>query len=156
MFFPIMLDLEKFNILIVGGGKIANRKAEQVLKFKASPHIIARDFCLEILDKQEKLQLHKKEFEIKDLVGYHIVFAATDNRELNQEIAKYCQENNILVNSVDNHKNSSFINMGFFQTEIEDNKSIVAVSSMGKNPKLSKKIKNLLEKDFEDGKYKNL
>ncbi len=154
MFFPIMLDIEKFNILVVGGGKIAGRKIEQLLKYKASPQVIAKEFSKEILQNKEKLKLVQREFKMEDLKGRHIVFAATNNKKLNEEIAKYCQERSILVNSVDNHENSSFINMSFFETEIEDNQSIVAVSSMGKNPKQSKKIKNLLYNDFERGKYK--
>ncbi len=154
MFFPIMIDIEKFNILVIGGGKIANRKIRQLLKYGARPTAIAIDFCDSLKELEGKVNLCEKKFEINDLKSYNIVFAATDNIKLNQEVSMYCKKNNILVNSVDNHENSSFINMGFFETEIEDNKMIVAVSSMGKNPKRSKKIKEILSEEFESNREK--
>lgn len=145
MFFPIMIDVEKFNILVVGGGKIAYRKINQLLKYHAKITVIALEVCQDIKNIKENLYIRPKEFEIEDIKGYNIVFAATDNIELNAKISKYCISEKILVNSVDNHKNSSFINMGFFETEIEDSKTIVAVSSMGKNPKKTKKLKNMMK-----------
>lgn len=154
MFFPVMIDVEKFNILVVGGGKVANRKIRQLINYGANPTVIAIDFCESIREIEGRVKLFKKKFEIIDLREYNIVFATTDNMELNREISMYCNKNHILVNSVDNHENSSFINMGFFETEIEDNKTIVAVSSMGKNPKKSKKIKEILCEEFESNKDK--
>lgn len=162
MFFPIMIDVEKFNILVAGGGKIAYRKVKRLLEYGGNVTVVSPKFCSEIKElekitaqKTENLQeanltLLKKEFEIEDLKGYNIVFAATDNIEVNRSIAEYCNNEKIPVNSVDNHRNSSFINMGFFETEIEDNKTIVAVSSMGKSPKNTKKVKEEIEEFIEN------
>lgn len=149
MFFPIMIDIEKFNILVVGGGKIAYRKIIKLLEYGAEVSVVSIEFCEEIKALNGKIELKKKKFEIKDIKGYNIVFAATDNIEVNKEISEYCIERKIPVNSVDNHENSTFINMGFFETEIEDRKTIVAVSSMGKSPKGTKAIKEKLKKILE-------
>ena len=99
MFFPIMVDVEKFNILVVGGGKIAYRKINQLLKYHAKITVIALEVCQDIKNIKENLYIRQKEFEIEDIKGYNIVFAATDNIELNAKISKYCISEKILVNS---------------------------------------------------------
>lgn len=52
-------------------------------------------------------------------------------------------ENKILVNSVDNHMKSTFINTGFVNKKIDDEDVVVSVSCLGKNPK---KVKNIIDK----------
>ena len=155
MFFPVMIDLEKFNIAIAGGGKIGLRKAKNLVENGAKITVISREIH-EGFDKLDKsaVKIIKKDIELQDFEEADIIYAATDNRELNRKIAAYCLEKGKMVNCVDNHENSSFINTGFFKEKIEDNDVVVAVSSMGKNPKntkkLKEKIKELIENSLEE------
>lgn len=71
-----------------------------------------------------------------------MVYLTTDDKKLNEDIAKYCIEKGILVNSADNYKNSSFMNMGYFKTFFEDVKVLVGISSFGKHPKKTKVLRD--------------
>lgn len=161
MFFPMMIDIEKMKILIVGGGKIAYRKYSNVAMYANANNItiVAKSFNEsflkeEFLKEDTDVKLLEKSFELSDLDGYDIVYAATDDRELNMAISEYCRSKKILVNSVDNHENSSFINMGIFDCEIDDEKALIGVSCQGKNPKLVKSIKYQLEEYFASRREK--
>lgn len=151
MFFPVMIDLDKINILIIGGGNIAYRKYSNKSQYTDNIKVISPFFCENFIKENNKrLSLLWKKFEYKDLNNIDMVFIATDNKILNKEISDYCIKNRILVNSVDNHKNSSFINMGFFEFKDKNNKDdiVVGVSCNGKNPSLVKIIKNELKDYF--------
>lgn len=150
MFFPIMIDVERFEIVIVGGGKIGYRKAKVLIENGAKVTLISREINPKFyeLDK-EKLKIINKDIEEADLEKADIIYVATNNRQLNSKIAKYCLDCGKMVNSVDNHENSSFINTGFFKKEIEDNEVVVAVSSMGKSPSNTKKLRNKIEELVE-------
>lgn len=225
MFYPIMIDLEKVNILIVGGGKIASRKAMSLLSYGASIKVISPKFSLELLELAEKTKngriysqniekesiylkiddkknicdlekekkslniekidykdfkennqlinsndkssdiikdaneekntklagnicLIEREFNFDDLCDIDLLYLATDDIKLNKEIASYCISNNILVNSVDNHKQSSFINTAFFEEKFDGEDIVISVSSKGKSPKNTKNLKNKLKEYF--------
>lgn len=225
MFYPIMIDLEKVNILIVGGGKIASRKARSLLRYGASIKVISPKFSLELLELAEKTKdgriysqniekesidlkiddkknicdlekekkslsiekrdyedfkennqlinsndkssdiikdaneekntklagnicLIEREFNFDDLCDIDLLYLATDDIKLNKEIASYCISNNILVNSVDNHKQSSFINTAFFEEKFDGEDIVISVSSKGKSPKNTKNLKNKLKEYF--------
>ncbi|MBC2575326.1 precorrin-2 dehydrogenase/sirohydrochlorin ferrochelatase family protein [Peptostreptococcus canis] len=152
MFYPIMVDLEKLNILVIGGGKISYRKVYSMIGYVEKIIIISPEFIDDFLELEKKFEgviLIKKKVEYVDIDNMDLVFAATDNTELNSSISEYCKNKKILINSVDNHKNSNFINMAFFETKYDSNDIIVSVSCLGKNPAILKRIKNKLKYFFE-------
>ena len=150
MFFPLMIDLTKAKVLIIGGGKIALRKTEKILSYEGIVDVISIDFeeDFEKLKKiyKDKIYLHREKiddnFRFDRIENYDLVYVATNNSTINQKISEFCIKNRILVNSVDDHKKSSFINMGFFESKIDEDDVVVAVSCKGKNPR---KVKNILE-----------
>ena len=159
MFFPMMIDIEQMKVLIVGGGKIAYRKYNNVAMYANNITIVAKSFNEsflkeEFLKDNTDVKLLEKGFELSDLDGYDMVYAATDDRALNMAISEHCHSKKILVNSVDNHENSSFINMGIFDCEIDDEKVLIGVSCQGKNPKLVKAIKYQLDEYFASRREK--
>lgn len=153
MFFPIMVDVEKLNILVVGGGRIALRKVTKLIEFGARPRVVSTKFCEGFKDLSDKLDLLEASFDYGYLDGVDMVYLATDDKVLNKEISSFCSKNSILVNSVDDHSRSSFINMGYFKAKNEEvfpidkeDEIIIAVSAMGKNPRLVKKLVEKLKK----------
>lgn len=151
MFFPVMIDLKKMNIAIVGGGNISYRKAKKLLEYTDKIKIISPKICEEFssLLNDDKVEILLKEFEEVDIEDCDLVYVATNNSELNQIISEYCLSKRILVNSVDNHENSRFIDMGCFKRTVEGEDVLVGVSCLGKNPKLVKRTKEKLEEYFE-------
>lgn len=154
MFFPLMIDLEQMNIVIVGGGKIALRKFNSIIDYSKSIKVISPKFCEEFTEainnfkSKKEIEIINREVTTSDLEDSNIVFLATDNSELNSLLSEFCKSKNILVNSVDNHINSSFVNMGTIRADgfIEGvDEAIIGVSLFGKNPKMLKKIKERLK-----------
>lgn len=149
MFYPIMVDLEAMNILIVGGGRLAYRKASYLKDYNKRARIVAIDFHPSFIEDSYEYDLVSKAFEFKDLEGVDMVYVATDDRLLNAKITEYCKKNRILVNNLDNSNMSSFINTGNFTLDVDKSKVMVAVSTFGKDCGLTKKIRNKIREMLE-------
>lgn len=102
--YSVMLDLSGRNVLVIGGGKVATRKIHRVLKAGACVTVIAPELCEDLskLLQRHALQYEQRAFQLDDIGVYapFLVFAATNDSGLNKRIAEYCNENNILVNSI--------------------------------------------------------
>ena len=87
-FFPIFLNIRKRNCLVVGGGEIAARKVELLLKANALITVISPNLCeaLEVLLSQSQINYIRDIFHPKYLMSYALVISATNNREVNQLI----------------------------------------------------------------------
>lgn len=152
-YYPIMVDVENKPCLIIGGGKVAYRKAMELLKYKARIMIIAKEVSNEIvrLIDENRIVFLGKEYDSAFLDKVFFVIAATNDKEANNKILKQCNEKNILVSSVDNSKESSFIQ----PSKMKNGDITIAVSTGGKSPILSKIIRNKVENIIDDsyGEY---
>lgn len=150
MMYPAMLNIRKKRITIIGGGKVAYRKAKTFLNFGADVWVVAS--CLDTQFKQieDKLHiecLHVEEKHLKDkLQDSFIVVAATNERAFNEVIGSYCEKAQILCNVVDNSALSSFIVPAY----IKRGDLVIGISTNGKSPSLAKKIKKELEEKYDD------
>ena len=154
MYFPIMIELENRITLIVGGGKVAYRKAKTMLEFGGQIVILSPEFLDEfqgLVDKYKtekgRIRLETGSYDKKHLRDKDLVIAATSSRELNKEIVRDCKAEKILVNNADGREGSDFINMGIYRN---DNLTI-SISTGGSFPYLSKKIRTELGESY--GKY---
>ncbi|MEW6709500.1 MAG: bifunctional precorrin-2 dehydrogenase/sirohydrochlorin ferrochelatase [Candidatus Riflebacteria bacterium] len=106
---PLFFNLQNHKVLIIGGGRIALRKARALCKAGAVITVIAP----EILDEFRKidgLRLINKPAEPQDLSReFSLVFIATDNNEVNQRLGRHCREQGILVNRCDDFAQSDFV-----------------------------------------------
>ena len=150
MFFPLYIDLRNKEVLIVGGGKLSLRKAEKLKEYGANLTIFSKNIREEKLNEIKGIKfisedLKNDDKKIEELIKqYFLIIAATDNPELNDNIACICMKNNILVNNVSSKTEMN----AMFGAIIRNDEFHVAVSTNGKNCKRSKalklKIKNLL------------
>lgn len=85
-------------VLIVGGGRLALRKAKQFQKEGAIVEMIAPEFFGEF-DTVSVTKLQRA-YEENDCLGYFCVYACTDNKALNHQIVGECSRNNILAASI--------------------------------------------------------
>lgn len=145
-YYPIFLELYDKIALVVGGGKVARRKVETLLESGASILIVAKDLTheLERLVEENTIRLVGQEFRERHLDGVFLVIAATDDRRLNQKIAKSARERGLLVNAVDQPADCNFI----VPSIVRRGDLLVAISTSGKSPALSKKIREDLEGRF--------
>lgn len=146
--YPINLNLENRNVLIVGGGKVALRKLKQVFLTTAKIKIVSPEFNPAFEEyfnlKSEKLLFKKRKFKAEDLTAQFLVLVATDNTKLNREIAFLAHQNNILANIADNAQISDFT----VPAVVKRGELLLTVSSGGNLPALSKNIKEKLERKF--------
>ncbi|RRD38338.1 bifunctional precorrin-2 dehydrogenase/sirohydrochlorin ferrochelatase [Fusobacterium nucleatum] len=147
-FFPISIDLNNKNVLVIGAGKIALRKIETLLNYNCNINVITKEILEEKfleLEKNNKIKIFKnQEFEEKFLENIFLVITATDNEILNKEISQLCMSKNILVNNVTSKDD---MNIRFMSIYEKDDIQI-AISANG-NPKKAVEIKNKIKNIFE-------
>ena len=147
-FFPVSINLNNKNILVIGAGKIALRKTEMLLNYNCNINVITKDILEEKfleLEKNNKIKILKnQEFEEKFLQDIFLVIAATDNEVLNKNISQLCINKNILVNNITSKDD---MNVRFASIYEKDDIQI-AISANG-NPKKAVEIKNKIKNIFE-------
>lgn len=140
---PIFVNIRKKPCIVIGGGDIALRKINLLLKAKAKVYCLSPVFCKGIknLSKDGHITLINKSFDQTDIKDYSIIIAATDDKSVNSLISSIAQDKKIPVNVVDSPELSSFI----MPSIVDRSPLIIAVSSSGKAPVLSRIIRAKLE-----------
>ena len=140
---PIFINLKQKPALVVGGGDIALRKINLLIKAQAKVNCLSPLFCEEItnLSMDGTLNLIEKSFNEEDIKDYSIIIAATDDSSVNALISKLAHSQRIPVNVVDSPELSSFI----MPSIVDRSPVIIAVSSAGKAPVLARIIRAKLE-----------
>jgi uroporphyrin-III C-methyltransferase / precorrin-2 dehydrogenase / sirohydrochlorin ferrochelatase len=145
-YFPVFLKIAGEDCLIVGGGKVALRKTQSLLRSGAHVTLTSPGLCseLETLVSEKKISWRAREFEADDVRGCRLVIAATDSRQLNEQVSAVAHQHNIPVNVVDCPELCSFI----MPAVVDRSPVVVALSSGGGSPLLTRllkaKIENLL------------
>ncbi len=142
--FPISLKLQQQLCLIVGGGRIAYRKAVLLAKAGAVLHVIAPEIEADLLAlvEQTQGQYFAEAFQTPlNLRDYRLVIAATNDRAVNQQVFEVCEAEKVLVNSVDDPPHCRFM----VPAIIDRSPLILSVASNGTSPVLSRQIRTQLE-----------
>jgi len=145
-YYPVFLQLEGKIALVVGGGKVAQRKVESLLRYGASIHIISKvltDKLKQLIDIREVRFLGE---EMRDdfLDEAFIVIAATDDKKLNSKVSESARKRGLLVNAVDQPADCNFM----VPSIVKKGDLSIAISTSGKSPALAKKIRKELDGQF--------
>lgn len=140
-YYPLFIDLTSAHCLIVGAGPVGKRKLQKLIKAQTK-HILIVDPLppkqdLKPLLKRSTISYEQREFNTNDILEKTLVFAATNNKNLNKAIATYCISKGILCNIVDAPSKGNFIVPSF----IEQHGISIAISTNGNSPALSKKLR---------------
>lgn len=139
--FPLFIDLHGKKAVIVGGGKIALRRAEVCLAFGAEVTIIAPE-CEAVPQGAVFLQ---RPYEEGDLQGAFLAVAATNRREVNAQVGREARDAGIFVSVADRKEESTF----FFPAICTGSGLVAGVVSQGSEHKktaaAAKKIRAVLE-----------
>jgi precorrin-2 dehydrogenase / sirohydrochlorin ferrochelatase len=137
--YPLFINISGKSCVVIGGGKIAERKVAMLLKFNAEVKVISPKFnrVLSKLSESGKIAVIKREYREGDLEGALLVFAATNRKDTNERIKKEAETNGILVNVVDDPALCDFI----VPSIVKKNPIIIAISTSGLLPSLSKKLR---------------
>lgn len=148
--YPIFLKASQLNILIVGGGKVANEKLSFLLKSSptAKVWVLAKQFSDEIKKTASKqnIPLVFGTYHKNVLHKQQIVLAATNNTAVNKQIYNDAKAKNSLVNVADTPELCDFY-MGGIVTK---GNVKLAISTNGKSPTLAKRLRQLFEEMIPD------
>jgi precorrin-2 dehydrogenase/sirohydrochlorin ferrochelatase len=155
-YYPIFLDLRGRRCTVVGGGRVAERKVQALLRAGASVHVISPAVTprLALLAKRKKIQLTPRAYRSADLKGLALtrtgaarnvrpplVFAATDDPAVQRAVRKDAEQIGALLNSADGALESDFIvPASFAQGDL-----LVAISTSGASPALARRLRRELQ-----------
>lgn len=137
MLYPINLDIENIKITIIGGGKVAYRKATNFLDFGKKVTVVSKEFIDEFDKIKNEIDMIYDVYNEKYIQDSFVVVAATNNKDVNYKIGTYCNKNGKLVNVVDDKELSNFTVPSY----VKRGELLLSISTGGNSPSLSAKIK---------------
>lgn len=137
--FPMMVDIRNRKVVVIGGGKIATKRIESLLRFQPNITVVSPvlEASLHALVKSGEIEHIARAFQMGDVQGALLVIAATDDAVINQLVKESCNANQLL-NIVDDPANSSF----HFPAMYEKNEITIAVTTSGISPMLAKNLRD--------------
>ncbi len=142
--YPVFLHLARQPVLIVGGGKVALRKARGLMEAQAAITVISPLFAVEFA-QLPGLTLHRQKYDSSGMLGpnaprWRLVFAATDDPDVNRQVAADAEKRNIFCCRCDASEEGDFSNASVWRKD----PVVVAVSTSGASPLLAAKIAQTL------------
>jgi siroheme synthase-like protein len=143
-YYPIFLDVEDRDVVIIGGGNVCARKAETMLKYGARVTVVSPEFTdeIKVWARNGAIRIKRKAYDAGDLEGASIVIASTDDQRVNEQIAADCRARRIPVNVVDVTPLCEFI----VPAIVESGSITIAISTAGKSPALARTLKEDLQR----------
>lgn len=146
--FPLFIDIEGKDIVVIGGGTIATRRIKTLCGFACRVKVIAKQLSAEAaaLAEQGIIEYHCKSFEPADIEAAALVVAATDDRAVNHLIGALAKTAGIPVSVADAAAECTF----FFPAIINADKAVIGVAGDGSDHKAvaqtAAKIREMIEK----------
>lgn len=143
-YFPIFINLINKRVVVVGGGVIATRRVQTLCSFGCNIEVIAPEVSdlLKNLAKEEKITLHTRPYQEKDVVGATIVVTATNQRVVNHKVGQECVKLSIPVSVADSKEESTF----YFPGIAKEEAVVVGVSASGTDHKMAKRVTDRIKK----------
>jgi precorrin-2 dehydrogenase/sirohydrochlorin ferrochelatase len=144
--FPIFLKLESLETLIVGGGHVGLEKLTAILKNSPTAKIslVARTIhepIKALAAQHENVRLFERNFKLWDLWNKDLLILATDSRNLHETIRKFARSRRLLINVADTPDLCDF----YLGSVVTKGNLKIGVSTNGKSPTISKRIREYLE-----------
>src|SRR5690554_3482909 len=110
-YLPILVDLAGRPCLVVGGGAVAARKAATLLDAGARVRVVAPSVSREMEEVAARpdVTVERRAYRREDLTGVALAFAATDDAELQERIARDARDASVWLNAVDEPERCSFV-----------------------------------------------
>src|SRR3989304_7655702 len=111
VYYPIFLDLSGKRCVIVGGGRVAERKCSTLIKTGARITVISPRITKRLTDYREKglIRHIPRQYRSGDIKSAFIVIVATDSGEVNEKAAREARAGEKLLNGADVPSQCGFI-----------------------------------------------
>lgn len=147
-YYPLHLKITGRRCLVAGGGRVGIRKARTLARCGGRPVIVSPRLDAPLPKGITQAITHIPEpYDPAHLEGAFLVFAATDQADLNRQIARDARQAGILCNIADNPEASDFI----LPAMVNRGDLILTVSTCGCSPAFAGIVKNELEDRFGEG-----
>lgn len=142
-YLPLFVAVKNQPCLVVGGGTVAARKVDMLLRAGAVPWVVAPHLCDVLRGQLETGNIHYRagDFTASDLDNMCLAVAATDDEAVNSAVAAAAKARGVWVNVVDHPALCSFI----FPSIIDRSPVIAAISTGGTAPVLARLLRARLE-----------
>jgi precorrin-2 dehydrogenase/sirohydrochlorin ferrochelatase len=142
-YYPLFLDISGKLCVVLGGGKIAERKVSTLIKFKAKVKVISPKITRNLSKRAEsgKIEFVEREYREGDLKGAALVFAATDRKEVNLMIKREADAKALPINIVNDPTSCEFL----VPSIVQKGPITIAISTSGSLPLLSKKLRQEID-----------
>lgn len=146
--FPLFVELSGKEVLVAGGGKVAERKVGTLLEFGAGIRLVSPAVTggLQSLADSGAVRLRKREYRKEDLEGAALAVAATGDREVNRRIHSDAAGRSIPVNVVDDPELCTF----YFPAVVHRKDLVVGITTSGSYPAFTKYARQKVEELFPE------
>ena len=149
--FPVFLKIGELKTLVVGGGNVGLEKLEALLKNnpEAKVKLVGTTIRQEIKDFADRygfIELIERAYKPEDLEDVEVVILATDDKSLHIRIREEAKRRKLLVNVADTPELCDF----YLGSTVKKGNLKIGISTNGKSPTLSKRIREVLEEILPD------
>eukprot|EP01136_Pigoraptor_vietnamica_P035683 Opistho-1_new@101264 len=143
--FPIFIKLNQLRTVLIGGGNVGLEKLTAILanSQQADVKLVALDIhpkIIELASSYPNLKIDQKSYEADDLANVDIVFAATNDQQLNEAIKADAHQKGLLINVADKPGLCDF----YLGAIVQKGDLKIAISTNGKSPTIAKRLKEIL------------
>ncbi len=143
--FPIYVDLVARRVLVVGGGKVAERKIASLIEAGATVTVVS-PHATPAIEANAQLRWHRRGYRRGEMASYSLAFAATDDPAVNAQVASDGIAANVFVNSADDAPNCSFI----LPAVARGGDLRVAISTNGKSPAMARWLRQRIDRQIAE------
>ena len=146
MYYPMMMNITGRRCVVVGGGKVAERKVASLLEAGAMVVLMspAMTPLLSSMVKSGMIEHVSRRYRKGDLKRAFLCVVATDDRRLQERIWKEARDQGVLANIVDSDEDCDFLVPSYFRR----GDLVISISTSGKSPALAKRIRKDLEEQY--------
>ncbi|GJM38613.1 MAG: precorrin-2 oxidase [Acidimicrobiales bacterium] len=144
--YAVNLDLTGRPVLVVGGGRVASRKIAGLLRAGAVVTVVAPDAIPEISDDPD-VRWYARPYQRGEVASYRLAITATDDADVNAQVAADAETAGVFVNSADDPENCSFT----LPAVARHGDVQVAISTNGRSPALARWLRKRHERELSAG-----
>jgi cobalt-precorrin 5A hydrolase/precorrin-3B C17-methyltransferase len=139
--YPIsIIGMAEQQAVVVGGGPVGQRKVEGLLAAGLKVRLISPEATpeLQAWAEEGRIQWQRRPYQPGDMSGAQLVFAATNQRAVNAQVAQEAKNLRLLCNVADQPDEGNF----YVPAVHRQPGLVVAVSSRGESPRRAQKVRD--------------
>jgi precorrin-2 dehydrogenase/sirohydrochlorin ferrochelatase len=142
-YYPIFLNLRGRRCVVVGGGKVAERKVRTLLRAQASVRVLSPELTPRLAQfaATKKISVTRRAYRKGNLGRPLLVFAATSDPRVQRAVREEAEAVGALVNIADNRERSTFL----VPASLARGELQVAISTSGASPALARNLRRRLQ-----------